>query len=207
MPSRTPSRPSTPKSKTAKKASASRTSSKPSEPKATAVKKTAASSKPRGMAGSGPGKQKTTAAKKTAASSKSRTVAVEAGGSRTDPAVIAFLRELEHPLKRELETVRQLILDASPAIREGIKWNAPSFLTTDHFATFNLRTPDRLRLILHTGAKTKETAKTGVKVEDPAGLLEWLAKDRCLVTFRDGKDIQARGAALQALLREWMKWV
>ena len=202
MPSRTPSRPSKPKAKTAKKAPASRTSSKPSEPKATAAKKAPAS-----RTSSKPGKPKATAAKKTAASRKPRTVAVEAGGSRTDPAVIAFLRDLEHPLKRELETVRQLILDASPAIREGIKWNAPSFLTTDHFATFNLRTPDRLRLILHTGAKTKETAKTGVKVEDPAGLLEWLAKDRCLVTFRDGKDIQARGAALQALLREWMKWV
>jgi len=207
MSSRTPSRPSKPKAKTAKKAPASRTSSKPSEPKATAAKKTAVSSKSRETAGSGPGKSKATAAKKTAASGKPRTVAVEEGGSRADPAVIAFLRDLEHPLKREIETVRQLILDASPAIREGIKWNAPSFLTTDHFATFNLRTPDRLRLILHTGAKTKETAKTGVKVEDPAGLLEWLAKDRCLVTFRDGKDIQARGAALQALLQDWMKFV
>ncbi|MCY1020012.1 DUF1801 domain-containing protein [Pyxidicoccus sp. MSG2] len=145
---------------------------------------------------------------KTPASRKPREGEAEgSGGSQTDPAVITFLRDLEHPLKKELEAVRRLILAVSPEIREGLKWNAPSFYTTEHFATFNLRTPDRIRLILHTGAKTKDTAKTGVKVDDPAGLLEWLAKDRCLVTFNDAKDIQARGAALQGVLREWMKWL
>jgi hypothetical protein len=138
---------------------------------------------------------------------KAKTPKKAPAASQTDPAVITFLRDLEHPLKKELEAVRRLILGVSPEIREGLKWNAPSFYTTEHFATFNLRTPDRLRLILHTGAKTKDTAKTGVKVDDPDGLLEWLAKDRCLVTFNDAKDIQARGAALQGVLREWMKWL
>jgi hypothetical protein len=36
-------------------------------------------------------------------------------------------------------------------------------------------------------------------------LLEWLAKDRCLVTFADGKDVQAKRAALQAIVREWIR--
>lgn len=160
-----------------------------------------------------PGTQRTKAQKKTSAPRTPRAApgkrvgTVEADGSRTAPAVAAFLRDLDHPLKAEIEAVRQLILGVSPEIREGIKWNAPSFRTTDDFATFNLRARDCVRLILHTGAKAKDTAKTGVKVADPAGLLEWLAKDRCLVTLRDGKDIQARGAALQALLREWMAWL
>jgi hypothetical protein len=136
-----------------------------------------------------------------------RGATVEGDGSQVDPAVVAFLRELEHPLKREIEAVRQLILDADPSIREGIKWNAPSFRTTDYFATFQLRTQDRIRLILHMGAKVKATATTGVKVADPAGLLEWLAKDRCLVTLHGGADVQAKGPALQALLREWIRWV
>lgn len=158
-----------------------------------------------------PGKQQAKTRKGPAAPRKPRKTpekragAVAAEGSRTDPAVVTFLRELEHPLKREVAALRQLILDADPAIREGIKWNAPSFRTTEYFATFNLRTTDRVRLILHLGAKAKETATTGVKVADPAGLLEWLAKDRCLVTFSDAKEIQARGAALQVLLREWVR--
>jgi hypothetical protein len=133
-----------------------------------------------------------------------RTAKPELGGAQTDPAVIAFLRELDHPLKQEIEAVRQLILGVSPEIREEIKWNAPSFRTTDHFATFNLRTKDRVRLILHTGAKVKDTATKGMKIADPEGLLEWLAKDRCLVTLSDGKDLQAQRAALEAIVREWL---
>jgi uncharacterized protein YdhG (YjbR/CyaY superfamily) len=130
------------------------------------------------------------------------------GSSQTNPAVIAFLGKLNHPLKREIEAVRQIILGVSPEIREGIKWNAPSFRTTEYFATLNLRAKDgqdRVWLILHVGAKAKDTRAKGLKIADPAGLLEWLAKDRCLVTFADGKDVQAKRAALQAIVREWIR--
>ncbi|WP_437730106.1 DUF1801 domain-containing protein [Sorangium sp. So ce1335] len=127
------------------------------------------------------------------------------GSSQTHPSVIAFLRELEHPLKQEIEAVRRIILAVSPEIREEIRWNAPSFRTTEHFATFNLRAKDRVRLILHMGAKVKSTATKGVEIADPAGLLEWLAKDRCLVTLRDGKEIEERRAALESILRAWIR--
>jgi len=127
--------------------------------------------------------------------------------SRTDPAVAAFMKELDHPLKKEVEVVRRLILGVDPEIREGIKWNAPSFRTTEHFATFNLRAKDRIRLILHFGAKVKATAKEGIEVADPSGLLEWLARDRCLVSFSDKNDVEAKRGALEAVIREWMRWV
>ncbi|WP_437752149.1 DUF1801 domain-containing protein [Sorangium sp. So ce1389] len=129
------------------------------------------------------------------------------GDAQENPAVVAFLRELDHPLKEEIVALRQIILGVSPAIREEIKWNAPSFRTTEHFATFNLRAKDRVRLVLHLGAKVKDTAAKGLEIADPAGLLEWLAKDRCLVTFSDGEDIQAKRAALQSVLRAWLRWV
>ena len=137
----------------------------------------------------------------------------QSGDSRTDPAVIAFMRDLDHPLKPELEALRQLILGASPAIREGIKWNSPSFRTTDWFATINVcgggrpprpDDPPSLRLILHTGAKGKAGATQESKIADPAGLLKWLAKDRCLVTFGDGEELQAKRAALRTIVREWI---
>jgi hypothetical protein len=128
-----------------------------------------------------------------------------AGGSRLDPAVIAFMRELDHPLKKELDSLRQLILGVSPEIHEGIKWNAPSFRTTDWFATTNVHGKDRLRLILHAGAKVKDSATKGLKIADPAGLLEWLAKDRCLVTLGGGKDLRAKARALRAIVREWIR--
>lgn len=129
----------------------------------------------------------------------------EPDAARTDPAVNAFLAALDHPRKQELEALRQLILDISPEIREGIKWNSPSFRTTDYFATINVHAEDQLRLILHRGAKVKDSATTGVKIADPAGLLKWLAKDRCLVTLSDAQDFQAKRAALQSIVRDWIR--
>ena len=126
--------------------------------------------------------------------------------SRTDPAVDAFLNDLDHPLKAEVEAVRRIILGADPAIREGIKWNAPSFRTTDWFATLNLR-QDQVWLILHLGAKKKAAAATGIDIADPAGLLEWLAKDRAVVKFADGADVKAKRAALKAFVREWIRLI
>lgn len=121
-------------------------------------------------------------------------------------AVAAFLRDLDHPRKPEIEAIRKLVLGVSPAIHEGIKWNAPSFRTTDDFATFQLRAQDRVRLILHTGAKPK--ARTGrLEIADPTGLLEWLAPDRCLVTITDASDLRAKRAALQAIVRQWLEHV
>ncbi|UQA59373.1 DUF1801 domain-containing protein [Polyangium aurulentum] len=165
-------------------------SSKPSKPQAKTKTKTKTDSpaKPAPRA----------AAAKRAASPK-------ASGAGAGEDVAAFMRDLDHPLKAEIEGLRQIILGVDPEVREEIKWNAPSFRTTEHFATFNLRTKDSVRIILHTGAKVKESATKGLKIADPAGLLEWLSKDRCLVTFSDGKDIQGKRAALEAILREWIR--
>ncbi len=129
-----------------------------------------------------------------------------AAGSASNASVEAFLAALEHPMKRELEAVRKVILGVSPAVREEIKWNAPSFYTTEHFATFNLRAQDRVRLILHTGAKVKAGA-TRPAVADPEGLLEWLGKDRAMVTLGDSRDVKAKSRALAAILAEWIQHV
>ena len=136
---------------------------------------------------------------------RKRVARSEPGSSQTDPAVIEFLRTLNPPLKPVLEAVRKIILGANPDIREGIKWNSPSFRTTDYFATINVHAKDRVRLILHMGAKVKDNSTKGMQIADPAGLLEWLAKERCLVTLGDGKDVQAKRAALQAIVREWIR--
>jgi uncharacterized protein YdhG (YjbR/CyaY superfamily) len=125
--------------------------------------------------------------------------------SRTDAAVITLLADLEHPLKKDIEVVRKVVLGVSPEIREAVKWNAPSFRTTDFFATVNLRAKDAVQLVFHTGAKVKEYAKSGIEVADPAGLLKWLAKDRAAVTLGKGKEIQARRAAFEQLVRDWIR--
>ena len=124
--------------------------------------------------------------------------------SAVPASVEAFLAALDHPHKPEILALRRIILDVDPGIREGIKWNAPSFSTSEHFATFHLRAKDGMQIILHLGAKVRASATTGVVIADPSALLEWLARDRAAVKFRDLRDIEARGAAFSAVLRQWI---
>lgn len=122
-----------------------------------------------------------------------------------DPEVVKFLRNLKHPLKKEIEAVRKIIRGVSLAIQEGIKWNSPSFRTTDWFATLNLR-EGRVWLILHTGAKAKGN-DVRQKLKDPAGILKWLAADRALITFEDGKDLTRKRKALALIVKQWVRFV
>jgi len=129
---------------------------------------------------------------------------------RSAPAperVATFLAALDHPFKPEILALRQIILSVDPCIAEGIKWNAPSFRTSEHFATMNLRTKDGVQIILHLGAKTRDTATASIVIDDPEALLEWLAKDRASVTFRALNDIDARQSAFAHVIRQWIAYV
>lgn len=126
---------------------------------------------------------------------------------REDPAVTAYLRDLEHPLKKDIEVVRRIVLGVRPTIREGIKWNAPSFRTAkEYFATVNVRARESVQLILHLGARVRSDQKA-FKIADPEGLLKWLDEDRALVTLGAGPDIPAHRAAFEAIVRAWIRHV
>jgi hypothetical protein len=126
----------------------------------------------------------------------------------SDPAAVAaYLRALKHPLKTEIEAVRGIILAASPAISEGIKWNVPSFRTEkEWFATFNVRSTESVQLIFHLGAKKRPDQKA-LKLADPNGLIKWLGPDRAMITLGAGRDIPANRKAFEAIVRAWIKHV
>ena len=119
----------------------------------------------------------------------------------------AFLAQLDHPRKADIERLRALILAADPSIAEGIKWNAPSWRTTEYFATTHLRAKSGLAVILHRGAKVRDLPEAGLAVDDPAGLLKWLDKDRAVVEFADSEDLARNAASFQLLLRQWITHV
>jgi len=93
-------------------------------------------------------------------------------------------------------------LGADPGISEGIKWNAPSFRISEHFATFHLKAKDGVQLILHFGAKKRDGASPRTAIADPESLLEWLGPDRASVRFRDDKEIAARRSAFRKVVRQ-----
>jgi len=121
--------------------------------------------------------------------------------------VDAFLAALDHPRKPEILALRRIILGADPAIAEGIKWNAPSFRTAEWFATFHLRAKTGVQVILHFGAKVRDKADARAAIADPRSLLTWLGPDRASVTFADLAEVEAKGSAFAAVIREWIRHV
>jgi hypothetical protein len=126
-------------------------------------------------------------------------------------AVDEFMRGLDHPLKPAIEIVRSVILGASSKIAEGIKWNSPSFYVKASelwFATVNINArageKDRVLVIFHQGAKVKSKSTAGPRIDDPRRVLEWLGKERCAAKFHDLKEVQAKKAALQVIVRQWI---
>lgn len=152
-------------------------------------------------------KKKTTrkkAAKKPPKETRRRTSSVSPDSKA---AVDEYMTSLDHPMRPALEALRRTIAEASPTISQGVQWNSPSFRTTEYFATINVHAQDKLRLILHTGAKANKKTAGGLKITDETGLLKWLAKDRCLVTFDSIGDVNAKRAALRVIVREWIEQI
>ena len=115
--------------------------------------------------------------------------------SRTD-MVEAFLRELSHPLKAEVEAVRAIILGVNKNINEEIKWKAPSFnYQGEYLVTFNLREMKRVHLVFHNPkiAQVKSS------------LLEGNYVDRRMAYFTDMQDVKAKKALLEKALKDLIK--
>jgi len=123
----------------------------------------------------------------------------------TTEAVERWLDAADHPHLDAITELRGIILGVDDAIAEGIKWKAPSFRTEEYFATVHLRTKTGIGLILHLGAKKR--SDPGLAIEDPESLLQWLADDRAMIAFADAADLAAHRAALESILRQWIRAV
>ena len=132
---------------------------------------------------------------------------VHATPADTTKAVDEFMATLDHPCKREIAALRALVLAVHPSIAEGIKWNAPSFRTTGYFATTHLRARAGIGVVLHLGAKARDLPGGGIAIDDPNALLKWLGRDRAMVEFASLKELKEKGAAFQAVLRQWIAYV
>jgi hypothetical protein len=120
--------------------------------------------------------------------------------------VVEFLNNLEHPLKKEIEEVRKIILSTNESITEHIKWNAPSFcFDNEDRMTFNLQGKGFFRLVFHCGAKVKDHAGNGTLFEDTTGLLDWVTTDRAMIKFTDMSDVESKKEKLGTVVAKWIE--
>ena len=121
--------------------------------------------------------------------------------------VTVLLDANKHPLRMEIDALREIILSADKRIEEGVKWNAASFRISEWFATLN--GPKQVKeamIILHAGARAKGTdMKAGMT--DPTGLITWLGAHRGMITFASSKDIEMKQEELISVIRTWIELI
>ena len=115
-------------------------------------------------------------------------------GSGSDQ-VDAFLAQLKHPLKAEMEALRKIIRGASPKIQEDVKWGGPSFDYKEPMATMNPRITDYVALIFHKGDL----------LQDKTGFLEPGPKEKAYLKLRSMDEIRTGKAKLEGVVRAWVK--
>jgi transposase len=109
------------------------------------------------------------------------------------PEVDAYMVKLQHPLKLEIQVVRELLKGVNRQITEQIKWNAPSFsYKGEYLVTFNLRETRRVHLVWHNPAIVKLKS----------GLLEGEYPDRRMSYLSDMADVKAKRQELTGIARE-----
>ncbi|HKY55990.1 MAG TPA: DUF1801 domain-containing protein, partial [Anaerolineales bacterium] len=70
--------------------------------------------------------------------------------SETVSAVDEFMKKLKHPLKAEVQMLRDIIKKEDKNITEQIKWNAPTFsYNGEYLVTFNLWEKKKIHLVFH----------------------------------------------------------
>lgn len=104
-----------------------------------------------------------------------------------------------HPLAAEINALRALIVKASPAIAERVKWNGPSY--------YLVANPERdmgnivlartahvmLVLVFYNGAMLEHSLLTGTY------------KDRRLLQLDDMAAIKKHAKAITTIVRDWVK--
>ncbi len=121
---------------------------------------------------------------------KSKKSAGPAAGDTTK--VNEFMKQLDHPLKAEIEAVRTILLNANPKIAERIKWAAPSYYYKEDIVTFNPRAKQHVHIVFHYAPV--------VNIE--SDLLKGDYKDRRMVYLRNMSDVETNKAALENIMNE-----
>ena len=111
----------------------------------------------------------------------------------TSSEVDAWFRALEHPMKTEMERVREIVLPTDDRLAEAIKWKTPTFMYEGNIASFNPRAKAHVSLLFHAGAS----------IPGDHAILEGGGETARYARFEDLDDVEAKGEQLEAVVKAW----
>ena len=116
-----------------------------------------------------------------------------AKAKKTDAEQVAdYMDQLQHPLKDEINAVRQIILQSNSKLSERIKWNAPSYYYLEDIVTFNARPTNHVHLVFHHPSI--------VTINSPS--LEGNYKDRRMMYLKNMQEVRERKAELESIMNQ-----
>lgn len=124
---------------------------------------------------------------------------------KLNSGVSQFLDETNHPLRTEIDFLRNMILSTNEALVENIKWNGPNYcFHQEDRITMKIQPPKNIQLIFHRGAKKLEQPKEKI-IQENSLFLVWKENDRAIATFKNMADIKASEADLIDTIKKWIE--
>lgn len=119
--------------------------------------------------------------------------------------VTAFLNELNHPFRNEIELLRYCILSTNTSLTENIKWNGPNYcFNNEDRITMRIQPLiKQAQIIFHRGAKKQEQPKEKL-IANKSKMLLWKENDRAIITFKNINDIENEKTELAIIVTEWI---
>jgi len=119
--------------------------------------------------------------------------------------VTAFLDELKHPFRKEIDVLRSILL-SHKNLTENVKWNGPNYcIQNEDRITMRIQPlTTKVQLIFHRGAKKQEQPKDKL-IANTSKLLTWKENDRAVITFKNMQEIETAKAELIEIVNEWIK--
>lgn len=115
-----------------------------------------------------------------------------------------LIKALDHPLEKEINRLRGIVLETSDLLTESVKWNSPSYAVEDKDClTLRIYPPQQIQLVFHRGANVQAELPTKF-IDDTTGLMVWKTNDRGVITFKNMDAIAFATPQLQQLINDWI---
>ena len=118
--------------------------------------------------------------------------------------VSKLVEDINHPLKSEIQVLRNIILNVDSEIAENIKWNSPNYtFRNEDRITMRLQPKNQIQLIFHRGAK-KLAQPSERLIDDQSKILNFKENNRAIANFNSMEDINDKRPFLIDIIKSWI---